>query len=201
MRLWPWTRKPQPSPTKQSAGQAEQDYERYNAYSQLLDRNGQWISVADTKAGAILAFLVVIFPIFAPSAFSAMRKAMNAIPRQAIFWEYLPIAGIALLLAVFFMAVLLTLFRVLMALIPRLTRQGKSGLIFFGDIAALEYDQWLHRMLTLDPQTLTSQILEQVYTTACIASRKHKYVSQAILTLVIVVFLGFALYMLNQFMR
>lgn len=201
MRLWPWTRRLQPTPTNQSAVQAEQNYEQYKAYSQLLDRNGQWISVADTKAGAILAFLVVIVPVFASSAFSVLQKIVKAIPPQAPFWGYLPEVGVITLLALFFIAVLLTLLRVLMALTPRLTRQGKPGLIFFGDIAGLEYSQWLQHMLTLDPQTLTSQILEQVYATACIASRKHKYVSQAIRALILAVFLGFALYMLNQFMR
>src|SRR6266849_7456376 len=79
MRLWPWTRWPQPAPANQNSVQAKQDYEQYNAYSQLLDRNGQWIGVADTKAGAILAFVIVAFPLFASSALPVFQRIINAI--------------------------------------------------------------------------------------------------------------------------
>jgi len=184
----------------QNAVQAHQDYEQYDAYSQLLNRNGQWIGVADTKAGAILAFLVVAFPVFAAPAFSVVRKVIKAVPHNATFWEHLPAAGIIALFALFLIAALVTLLRVLMTLTPRLTRQGKPGLIFFGDITCQEYNQWLQRILALDPQMLAHQILEQVYITACIADRKHKYVRQAIRVLIVTILLGFALYVLSQLM-
>lgn len=200
MRLWSWTRRPQPTHANQNAMQAHQDYEQYHAYSQLLDRNGQWIGVADTKAGAILAFLVVAFPVFAAPAFPAVQKIMKAVPRNATFWAHLPAAGIIAFFALFLIAALVTLFRVLMTLTPRLTRQGKPGLIFFGDITGQEYNQWQQRMLTLDPQMLAHQVLEQVYATACIADRKHKHVRQAIRTLIVTILLGFALYVFSQLM-
>jgi hypothetical protein len=200
MRLWSWTRRPQPTHASQNAVQAHQDYEQYHAYSQLLDRNGQWIGVADTKAGAILAFLVVAFPVFAAPAFPAVQKIMKAVPRNATFWAHLPAAGIIALFALFLIAALVTLFRVLTTLTPRLTRQGKPGLIFFGDITGQEYNQWQQRILTLDPQMLAHQVLEQVYATACIADRKHKHVRQAIRTLIVTILLGFALYVFSQLM-
>jgi Family of unknown function (DUF5706) len=182
----------------QNAVQAHQDYEQYNAYSQLLDRNGQWIGVADTKAGAILAFLVVAFPVFAAPAFPVVRKVIIAVPRNVTFWAHLPAAGIITLFALFLIAALVTLLRVLMTLTPRLTRQGKSGHIFFGDIACQGYNQWQQHMLALNSQTLAYQVLEQVYATACIADRKHKHVRQAIHALIVTIFLGFVLYVLSQ---
>ncbi len=200
MRLWPWTRQPQPAHTSQNAVQNHQDYEQYHAYSQLLDRNGQWIGVADTKAAAILAFLVVAFPVFAAPAFPAMQKIMKAVPRNATFWAHLPAASVTALFALFLIAALVTLLRVLMTLTPRLKRQGKPGLIFFGDIAGQEYNQWQQRLLALDPQMLTHQVLEQVYATACIADRKHKHVRQAIRALILTILLGFALYVFSQLM-
>ncbi len=194
MRLWPWTRPPQPA-------QGNQNYEQYHAYSQLLDRNGQWIGVADTKAGVILGFLVATFPLLTAPALPAVQKVVMAIPHNANFWAYLPVAGFIALLVLFLVAALVTLVRVLMTLSPRLTRQGKSSLIFFGDIAGQEYRQWQQHMLALDPQMLALEVLEQVYTTASIADRKHKHVRQAIRALIVTILLGLALYVLSQFTR
>src|SRR5258708_5135656 len=82
MRLWPWKHVPKPV-------QDNQDYEQYTAYSQLLDRNGQWIGVADTKAGVILGFLVAAFPVLAAPALPVVQKVVKAISRNANFWAYL----------------------------------------------------------------------------------------------------------------
>ena len=196
MRLLPWI-----SPPKSL--QDNENYEQYNAYSQLLDRNGQWIGVADTKAGVILGFLVATFPVLAAPTLPAMQKTVKAIPRNANFWTYLPtaslIALLALLLVLFLVAALVTLLRVLMTLTPRLTRQEKPGLIFFSDIAGQKYKEWQQRMLALDSQMLTLQVLEQIYATACIADRKHKHVRQAIRALIASVLLGLAMYVLSHF--
>jgi len=181
--------------------QDNQDYEQYTAYSQLLDRNGQWIGVADTKAGVILGFLVAAFPVLAAPALPVVQKVVKAISRNANFWAYLLAASFIALLVLFLVAALVTLLRVLMTLTPRLTRQGKPGLIFFGDIASQEYKQWQQRVRVLDPQLLALQVLEQVYVTACIADRKHKHVRQAIRALIVTVLLGLILYILSQFTR
>ena len=124
-----------------------------------------------------------------------------AIPHNANFWAYIPVAGFIALLVLFLIAALVTLVRVLMTLSPRLTRQGKPGLIFFGDIAGQEYRQWQQHMLALDPQMLALEVLEQVYATAYIADRKHKHVRQAIRALIVTILLGLALYVLSQFTR
>ncbi len=194
MRLWPWTRPPQPA-------QVNKNYEQYNAYSQLLDRNGQWIGVADTKAGVVLGFLVATFPVLAAPALPVVQEVAKAIPRNANFWAYLPVAGFIALLVLFLVAALATLVHVLMTLTPRLTRQGKPGLIFFGDVAGQEYKQWQQRMLALDPQMLALEVLEQVYATAYIADRKHRHVRQAIRALIVTILLGLVLYVLSQFTR
>ncbi len=178
--------------------QVDQNYEQYSAYSQLLDRNGQWIGIADTKAGVILGFLMASFPVLAAPALPVVQKVVKTIPHNANFWAYLPVAGFIALFVLYFVAALVTLLRVLMTLTPRLTRQGKPGLLFFGDIAGQEYKQWQQHMFALDPQTLTLQVLEQVYVTACIADDKHRHVRQAIRAMIMTVLLGLALYVLSQ---
>lgn len=198
MRLWPWTREQKLVQVSLDALQHEQDYEQYNAYSQLLDRNSQWIGVADTKVGVILGFLLATFPVFMAPVLPVVLKIVKAIPHDAPFWMYLPAVGFIALLLLFLITALLTLVHVLMTLTPRLTRQGKPGLIFFGDIASQEYQQWQRQMLALDPQMLALQVLEQVYVTACIADRKHKYVRLAIRALVVTIVLGIVLSILGQ---
>lgn len=198
MRLWPWTRQSPPVQVDRTPVQADQDYEQYNAYSQLLDRNGQWIGVADTKAGVVLGFLVAAFPVLAAPSLPVVQKVVKIIPHNANFWAHLPAAGFIALLLLFLVAAFVTLYRVLMTLTPRLTRQEKPGLIFFGDAANQEYKQWQQRMLALDPQMLALQVLEQVYATAYIAAHKHKHVRHAIRALLVTVLLGLVLYVLSQ---
>lgn len=195
MRLWPWMHPPKRVQSNQ------EDYARYTAYSQLLDRTGQWISIADTKAGVILGFLLATFPVLAAPALSVAQKVVKTIPHNASFWAYLPATGFIALLVLFLVAALITLLRILMTLSPRLTRQGKPSLIFFGDIASQDYTQWEQRMLTLDPHMLAQQVLEQVYATACIAALKHKHVRQAIRAMFITLLLGIGLYIVSQIIR
>ena len=197
MRLWHWMHT---KPGEISQAPDKQDYERYNAYSQLLDRNTQWIGAADTKAGAILAFVVVIFPLLATPALSSVQKlASEAFTQTIHIWAYLSAAVFIALLVIFLVTTLLTLLQALMALSPRLTRPGKPGFIFFGDIARQEYTRWQQSLLTLDAHTLALQVLEQVYATAYIADRKHTHVRRAIHTLIITILTGLMLYVLSQF--
>ena len=120
MRLWPWKHAPK-------LEQGNQDYGQYDAYSKLLDRNGQWISVADTKAAAVLAFLVAGFPVFAIPALPIAQRLIKAVPHKANIWAYLPAIGFMALLGMFLVTAFLTLHQVLMTLVPRLTRQTPPG--------------------------------------------------------------------------
>lgn len=191
MRLWHWTQPPKPV-------QSEQSYDQYNAYSQLLDRNGQWIAVADTKAGVILGFLVAVFPVLiAPVLLTMPKQVEILLSRNAHTWTYVRSGSFIVLLVLFFITALITLIRVLMTLMPKLTRQRQPGLIFFGDTICKDYTQWQQSMLALDTRMLAEQVLEQIYTTASIAAYKHKYVRQAIHTLSATVILGLVLYVLS----
>ncbi len=193
MRLWHWMRRSKPVSVKQ-------DYEHYSAYSQLLDRNGQWIGVADTKAGVILAFLVAAFPVFLAPAFPVALKLIKTLPSHASVWLYVFVVGFLVLLVLFFIVSLISLLHVLWALLPRLTRQRKPGHIFFGDIASQEFEQWRQGVQLLDPHLLATEVLEQVYTTACIADIKHKHVRTAIRFLIATIFLGLILFVFGQIM-
>jgi hypothetical protein len=112
-------------------------------------------------------------------------------------WRTKPEIGLVLIVA-FGAAALTTLVSVLLVLTPRLVRQWKPGLVYFGDVARQAYEQWQQQMLALSPNALSREVLEQVYATAYIADRKHKYVRQAIRSLLITVLLGLVLYVLSQ---
>jgi len=187
MRLWRWMRRSKPVPGKQ-------DYEQYGVYSQLLDRNGQWIGIADTKAGVVLGFLIASFPVFAAPALPVAQLLVKSFPSHPSLWADVLVAGFIVLLVVFFAVALMSLLHVLLTLLPRLTRQRKPGLLFFSDIANQEYEHWQRDILALDSQILAAQVLEQVYTTACIADIKHKHVRRAIRFLMATIFIGVMLY-------
>ncbi len=180
---------------------AEDSYQRYDAYSKLLDRNGHWIEVADTKAAIVLAFLIAVFPTLMAPILPAAGRLIGGISRHAGFWVQLPTMGFITLLAAFLAFALYTLVHVLLALTPRLKRAWKPSLVFFGDVAAMECEKWQQLMLARDPNGLATEVLEQVYATACIADQKHRYVRRAIRGVLGTVLLGLVLYVLSQLAR
>jgi hypothetical protein len=200
MRSWPWMRQQKPMPVSQTTTPLDQDYESYNVYSQLLNRNGQWIGVADTKAAVVLGFLVTTFSVFTPPALLIVPKEITSIIHNQNVWLRLSAICFITLFILFLVTAVFILLHVLMTLLPRLKRQGQSSLIFFCDIACQDYKQWLKSMLALDPQMLALQVLDQVYETASIATVKHKHVRQAIRALIVMILLGLILYVISHFM-
>jgi hypothetical protein len=179
--------------------QADEGYQRYDAYSKLLDRNGRWIEVADTKAAVVLGFLIAVFPLLFAPAIPAVRRLASAIPRGADFWHHLPAGCLVVLISAFALAAVMTLVRVLRVLTPRLTKSpSRASLLFFGDVAIVESIKWHESMLSLDFGSLAEQVLEQVYATAIIADRKHRLAQGAIRSLLLTVFLGLALFVVGQ---
>ena len=77
MQFLPWTHPTKSVQVNQPLDNRE-SFERYTAYSQLLDRNGQWIGVADTKANVVLGFLVATVPLFAALPFRKGRKSCES---------------------------------------------------------------------------------------------------------------------------
>lgn len=177
---------------------ADEGYARYEAYSKLLDRNGRWVEVADTKAAVILGFVIATFPALMAPALPAARRLVAAVPPHADLWAHIPAAAFLGLIIAYISAAFYTLADVLLVLRPRLTLRWKAGLIYFGDIAALDYEAWRQRMMVLAPAALADEVLEQVYATAHIAHRKHQYVRHAIRVLLVTVALGVALYAISQ---
>lgn len=182
--------------------QADDAYQRYDAYSKLLDRNGRWIEVADTKAAVVLGFLIAVFPLFFAPAVPAVRRLTLAIPRNADFWHHVPAACFIALISAFAMAAVCTLVSVLRVLTPRLTkwsrRKRRKSLLFFGDVAEMESMVWQEKLLTFGFGSLAEQVLEQVYVTARIADRKHRLARIAVHSLLATVFLGLAVYVIGQ---
>lgn len=192
MRFWRSMRQQKPA-------QADTGFQRYEAYSKLLDRNGRWIEVADTKAAVILAFLIAVFPLLLGPAIPALHRMTSAIRNVASFWNYVPSSLFIALIVAFGLSALFTLLSVLWVLLPRLSgREWTSGLLYFGDIAALKNRLWQEALQALDPDTVALHVLDQVYVTACIADCKHKYVRRAIRGLLLTVVVGLVLYVWGQ---
>jgi hypothetical protein len=194
MRFWTSTHRLKPE-------QAEARFDRYEAYSKLLDRNGRWIEVADTKAAVVLGFLVATFPVLIGPALSAIQTLGRDLPKHAAIGAYLKIVGVTSLLVAFISLACFTLLQVLMVLAPRLKRQWKSGLVYFGDIAALPCDAWQEQLHGLDSDALAHEVLEQVHATACIAHCKHGHVRQAVQGILATLGAGLALYLIATLLR
>lgn len=190
MRFWPSIRPPRPA-------LADHLYDRYDAYTKLLDRNARWIEVADAKAGVALALLVAVFPTLMSPALSAAKEFVRGVPRHADFWQHVPTALYLTLLIAFGLTALYTLACVLLTLVPRTTR-NVGGLIFFGDIAAHDRTDWQQKMLALDPHSLVEHVLEQTHVTAGIAAMKHTYARLALRGVFLSVVLGLVAYVIAQ---
>lgn len=195
MRFWRWTRPLRPARAEPREGA----YQRYDAYSKLLDRNARWIEVADTKAAVILGVIIATFPVLIAPAFSAVRTLIGVIPAHPQWWAYLPLLAFMTLCAVFTVVALKTFIWVLKTLKPRLSSPRKPSLVYFGDIARAPWEEWSTRTRALPPEDLAHEVLEQVHVTACIAEVKHKCVQRAVNSALHVVLLGCALYVISQF--
>lgn len=133
----------------------------------VLERQLAWISSADAK-------LTVVGPI--PLAMLAISLAGFGEKIETINWMDAPLFVSTFLL-------LLVMFYVASALIPRLKGPENSN-IFFGKISCQDEEMFLRAVLGESPKEHLEDLIGQIHVNAKIANYKHGCVGRAIIYLV-----------------
>lgn len=146
-----------------------------------LDRNTDWIKVADQKISIYLAFLAVLTSLLSPRI---MRWVMtHQCPIDS--WKIFIIILGSLIFAIGYLYCIF-------ALISKLKGNRKvKGLVYFGDVRQLEYHEYNKKIHTQSQTEYIDDLIEQVYTTAVIAYNKHvQFTNSVLITLTGVIIIG-----------
>lgn len=174
--------------------------ERSALLNTLLDRNSRWIEVADTKAGAVLVFATFLLKeVVAPN----VVKGRTLLPETANppTWQHLTHSA-------FFFATLLAaialigwaIWSAFKVLDPKLTRKHCSGHLFFADVANEDLAVYQRDLLALTTPEFEMEMTEQIHTNATIANTKHGHVKVAMRCVIVVIPIGFVLYVLGLYL-
>lgn len=177
--FWPWTRPRE---------------DRHHLLSDLLNRNGRWIEVADAKAAAMLVFVTAVAGFLVEPSFKTAKKLATA--QIAIGTTESATTGVvfSLLLLSLIAAAFYTIRHVLMALDPSLARKRAAGYVFFRDIAGRDLADLEKKLLESQSTILERDLVEQIHTTAIIALAKHQHVRKAIRGMSFTVGFGLVVY-------
>ncbi len=174
--------------------------QRTDLFSKLLDRNGRWIEVADTKAGVVLVFATAVLKELIAPQLADARMVLVSLQQSGAWTQVrLPYVFLLFLLITTFFA-LRAMYHAFKAINPTLTRRQRHGHIFFGDIAKhTDLAAYQRQLLALKAEEVDEQLIEQIHTTAHIALTKHRHVGQAINSIISVIPLGLLLYILGLY--
>lgn len=148
--------------------------------SNLLDRNGRWIEVADAKSAVVIVFASTYSGIVAVPAVIAWTDIQGSTTVAEGLVACALIGGYAVLCIASALVTMYTLSKAFNALRPRLDRGLRQGLLAFNDIAATDRETWTRAVRELASDELIDQLAEQVHTTALIAASKHEHLQRAI---------------------
>ena len=148
--------------------------ERLKSHYESLARVIRFTRTADAKAAPVLAVQLAFLGTLAARS----DKLSTIITRDCLNLESVAIVALIVLYGAFFTAVV-----VLTALvyIPRNSKTDRS-LIFFEDIAAMEYQAFEKASQDLSEESIEGQLLDQIHRVSKIASLKMLRVRQAFLT-------------------
>jgi Family of unknown function (DUF5706) len=136
-----------------------------------LDKNDQWVQNADAKISIILIFLGVF------SGFILSSKDLKQVFN--LKWEIM----IILTFVLFCLTALFTILGIWFAFkgIKASTKNIKSGLWFFGDVAKYKYTSvFIRQKEKQTDDEFVNDILIQIYNTAKIANEKFKRFNQSL---------------------
>ena len=146
-----------------------------------LSRINDWIKVADSKAAAIGAFLAIYITALLALIYNYANLYSKVINKGGSL-TWLMISTVALTLTLYLL--LRTLWFILVTLRAS-TVNSEDNPLFFADIAKLSEKDYLGVMNKLTIKGFEGHLINQVYTNATIATKKYKYINQAILSIVI----------------
>lgn len=152
-----------------------------------LERIGQHIRSADEKIRALFGANTLL-----AAALTFTRQVqLHTLPSP---WGQLAIVGTIVML----LATVCSIVLAMAALLPRIKLGTTPGISFFGDIASLTPDEFRERFLAADQGEQLPEMLRQVHISARIANRKHRYMRQAGLLLILALVLWFILLVSNM---
>ena len=147
--------------------------ERLKSHYESLSRVIRFTRSADTKAGPVLAIQLALLGTLAARS----EKIQPILLADQWDIERMAIVVLIILYLVFLISVVVL---AAMVYIPINPRTGKS-LIFFEDIATMEYESFRGQVKEMSPDEVEDQLLDQIYRVSKIASVKMRRVRSAFL--------------------
>ncbi|MHB8579148.1 MAG: Pycsar system effector family protein [Ignavibacteriaceae bacterium] len=135
-----------------------------------LNRVHEWIKAADQKVSIFLAFQGVVLAILFPSVFSWVIRHWKNIP---FMLQSLLIVGIIL--------IAYSIYKSAMSIIPRLSKDEKKSLTYFGDIAEFKIEEFKRAIEELGEKEYEEELIEQIQISSIIAKRKHSQFRSALI--------------------
>lgn len=160
------------------------DIDRHQLLSDLLDRNGRWIEVADAKAAVVLVFVTAVAGALVAPTTESVQHFQRALCDEPTIGDWAGASLLSLLVLLAGAPSILATWNAFKALIPDTKRYEDSGHLFFGDVARADLPEWYRWMRQATEQDVEKELAEQVHATARIALNKHRHVNQAIRAIV-----------------
>ena len=146
--------------------------ERLRSHYESLSRAIEFTRMADAKAGPVLLVQVAL------AGTMAARLDLALLVLSGVAWDVNRVVFLcgSILYAALLVAVVIIAVRVYM---PSSPKTGKS-LIYFEDVAALEFETFRSRSVATPIEEIERQLLDQIYRVSQIASDKMRRVRWAV---------------------
>ena len=145
---------------------------RLQSHYESLSRVIRFTRMADTKAGAVLALQFVLAGALATRLLDQVAPAIADNP-VGVAGITITVVGLAYILSALAAVVLAVL-----VYAPATPKTGQS-LIYFEDVAGMDYQQFIAAAMAMDTAEIERQLLEQIYRVSRIASSKMRLVRYA----------------------
>lgn len=138
-------------------------------YQQELNRNIEFIKLADTKAAWIGTVLFAMVGLWVAKSSRIFEGENN------LLYSYVPVAA--------GLAAAYCSYQLVRVYLPKLKAKNKtkSSVIYYGDISTMDLKKYKKTRLKLSGKALLDAYLDQIYVTSSIADKKMKHVRLALL--------------------
>ena len=145
--------------------------DRLKSHYESLDRAIGFTKSADTKAAPVLGLHIALVGTLA-ARFDILWAIITKSPSN------LECILLISLLALYILLLILVVWKTVLVYIPMTPRTGNS-LIYFEDIAAMNYEEFKAQSKDLRPEDIEPQLLDQIHIVSQIASTKMRRVRWA----------------------
>ncbi len=149
--------------------------ERANEHLRTLDRMIRLTGLADTKAAPLLAAQATVAAVTATQVHKAVVLVREGTPMELV--------AAALFATLYLVCSTISIVLTLRVLLPK-DAPGHGSLLYFADIAGMEFQEFARRSSSLSAEALEQDALEQTHVVACIVANKFQRVRLALLALI-----------------